>query len=297
MKQVLAEGPLTGASHCLTQPAIRTQNIKTITEPELSLWASYFTALGTLSPSTELAYVATACWKFFTNILGVPRSHIVFRASSLDDDLLSATRGIDHGPVLELDGYELRRFRHVFGVPGVTGRNINIAITSPRWGLRDIGNIILIERGKTPLALELAFGTGTVLSRLHGLYHPLQASAVGMAIPLSSSWDFKLADTLAVCVALAREGLRPNGSNRGRILREHLQALSYLRSRAGRSIVELSDFAVSFENLEFGIESDLSIRFHNYLDTFEQTLLSDLPSPLRNKVALAAFNECDLVHE
>jgi hypothetical protein len=293
LKPILAAGDIHPRGHFLVQPAVRTHNVTRLDEPP-SGWCSYFRALGTLSPAARLPEVAADCWDMCRRVFGLTDERVVFRASSADEDLLAAVRSIPNGPEIEIDGYEQWRYRHRFGVDGVAGRNVNVAVRSDRWGLRDIGNIVLIERAGEPIAVELAFGVATVLSRVHDLAYPMLASAAGRAVPMRDEADMALADLLSVGVTLMREGLRPNGGNRGRILRAHLQALSCFRVRGDRSLAEVQEFGERFHELEFGTASPLPGLIVDYLRAFEAASAAGLAAPRVNRAASQALADKEM---
>ncbi|MGI5230240.1 hypothetical protein [Actinoallomurus sp. CA-142502] len=288
LKPLLTEGvPDPGVF--LIQRAVRTRNLRAVADGAPLDWASYFVALGTLSPAGRLPEIAVHAWELFRDRLPVDPGQVVIRASSLDPDLVAVVRGIPGGPAIEIDGYEEHRYRHRFGMEGYAGRNVNFAIDHPRWGLRDVGNLILIHRDGVPVAVELAFGVGTILSRAYGLDHPIQASSAGAAVPVRTPADIRLADMVSVAVVLLSEGLRPNGSGRGRILRGHLQALSRLRAEAGRSIADVERIAERFHALEFGTHTHLPEAVAHYLGVYEDALARGLPPPTVNETALRVF--------
>ncbi|MFB9836676.1 hypothetical protein [Actinoallomurus acaciae] len=289
LKPLLLAGDIPEPGVFLIQRAVRTRNLRAVTDGAPLDWASYFVALGTLSPADRLPEVAAHAWELFRDRLHAGPGQVVIRASSLDPDLVAVARGIPGGPAVEIDGYEEQRYRHRFGVEGYSGRNVNFAIDHPRWGLRDVGNLILIHRDGVPVGVELAFGVGTILARAYGLEHPIQASSAGAAVPLRTPADIKLADMLSVAVVLLSEGLRPNGSGRGRILRGHLQALSRLRAEGGRSIADVERFAERFHALEFGTHTHLPEAVAHYLGAYEDALARGLPRPAANATALRVF--------
>jgi hypothetical protein len=293
LKPILAAGTIHARGHFLVQPAVRTHNVTKVDDPP-SGWCSYFRALGTLSPADRLPEVTVDCWDMCCQVFSLDPDRVVFRTRSDDHDLLAAVRAIPGSPEIEINGYEPWRYRHRFGVDDVSGRNVNLAVRGDRWGVRDIGNIVLIERAGAPVAVELAFGVATVLSRVHDLAYPMQASAAGLAVPLRQDCDIALADMLSVGVVLMREGVRPNGSNRGRVLRAHLQALSRLRARGGWSLADIRRFGERFHELEYGVPGAVPELIEHYLRAFESVCAQGWAVSRVNRFALHALSEREL---
>ena len=225
LKPHIAEPPRPGL--CLAQPAMRTQNLaRLITDPEPLEWSSTFLALGTLSPPDQLGWTLEQARTWLTESVGADAEDLMIRADSRDEDLIAAVLG-SGWPQLELDGYEARRYRHRFGLEGIGGRNVNLAV---RRGdrLDDIANVILIEADGAPVAVEFAIGVSACLARLDGLDHPLQASPVADVLPTSTERQRRLADAVAAIALLTGEGLRPVSRGRGGILRRYLHAVGAL---------------------------------------------------------------------
>ncbi len=74
-----------------------------------------------------------------------------------------------------------------------------------------------------------------LVARLFELDHPIMASPMAAAVPITSDCGIKFADALAASTALVDAGLRPTGRGQGRILRGYLQALAALRDACGGS--------------------------------------------------------------
>jgi hypothetical protein len=292
LKSLLHQG-LPAPGVFLVQPALRTQNLRTMRDDDaFPVWCSYFTAFGLLAPPDRLRATALDLWSYFRNDAPVETSRIVLRASSRDADLLELLEDLPGSPEVEVDGYEDIRYRHRFGIDGVVGRNFNVAIRS-EWGeLRDVGNLILMEEDGRLIAVDVGFGVGTMLSRIHDLEHPIQASTIGSVVSVRSRSDVKFADALAAAVVLGEEGLRPNMTHRGKFLRSYLQAASHLRGRTRRSHEEVEELAAEFQRLEFGRTTTLPARIRRYVEEFER--LSDVPDVPKSEVsaaALAAFKQ------
>lgn len=109
----------------------------------MSGYGCSFVALGTLAPPGEVQRCHAEVVRFLVDGVGVGPERIVLRASSEHPELLAAARAV--GGTLEVDGYDQARYRHIYGVPGLTGRNTNVAIRTSR-GTVDVANVIVMDR-------------------------------------------------------------------------------------------------------------------------------------------------------
>ena len=193
------------------------------------------------------------------------------KASLKDGDLC---REWDRAKLLdriEFDRNDPVYYTHKFGMDGVAGRNCNLAISDPRTGEpRDIGNIIVIETPKHALGMEIAFGVETIVSRLFGFSNPIAASLAADIVPIKNANSLKLADALSSSIVILEGGERPIATNRGRVLRKYLQAVSDLRLHADVSTSEIRQYAEEFEYQEFGSVSDISEKIEKYAIAYEK---------------------------
>jgi hypothetical protein len=226
LKPHLTSPPAPGL--CLAQPALRTQNLgRLLADPAPLLWSSVFQALGTLAPHHLLEWTLDRALTWLSGHVGAPLDRLVLRADSSDRDLLAAVRQAGWSEI-ELDGYEPFRYRHVYGVDGVTGRNVNMALRHSDGRLRDFANVIVVAADDVPVAVEFAIGTSAFLANREGLDHPLQASPVADVLPTSTDPERRLADAVSAAALLLAEGLRPVSRGRSGILRRYLLAVAAL---------------------------------------------------------------------
>lgn len=188
----------------------------------MSGFGCYFHAFGALAPPSDLAEMHLTVAQYLTQGVGVDRERLVIRASSSDRDLVLMAHCT--GLRVELDGYEQRRFRHIFGMDGVTGRNTNFAITT-RSGVVDVANVIAIERDGVIVAAEMAFGVNMVLTQALQLSHPVLASVGAPAYKFGFRALISL-DAIGAATALAIEEVRPVARGRGGNLRALLRVVA-----------------------------------------------------------------------
>jgi hypothetical protein len=223
LKPELAALPERGL--CLAQTALRTQNLARLTDdPEPLTWSSTFVALGTLARASQLTTTAAVARSWLVDVVGMPAARLVVRAASYDRDLIAGMRAAGWDQ-FELDGCAPLHFRHRFGIPDTGGRNVNIAVCAMDGGLDDIGNVIVLERGGSRIAVEFAMGVSALLARGCGLAHPLQASPVADVWPTGTDQERRVADALSVVALLASERVRPVNRGRGGILLRYMKTL------------------------------------------------------------------------
>lgn len=132
----------------LLQPALRLRNQAHVDRTgQMSSFGCYFVAFGMLAPPAKLSLCFREFEAFFLDRLRLPAERLVLRATREDKDFLRLLA--DSRVKIELDGCEMRLFRHTFGSQDISGRNINIAISS-RGALWDVANLIVIERKGLP---------------------------------------------------------------------------------------------------------------------------------------------------
>ena len=256
----------------MVQSCLRTQNTKILYDSTRQpQWASYFSSIGALANYEYLDSMTASTWELFTGSLGIPAERIVVRASSQDSDLCREWYRAGLQGHIEFDQKDPVYYTHKFGMDHIAGRNCNLAIRDPKTGEpRDIGNIIVIETPEHPLGMEIAFGVETIVSRLLGFSNPIAASLAADIVPVKNESSLKLADALSSSIVILDSGERPIATNRGRVLRKYLQAVSDLRLMAEVTIPEIRQYAEEFEQQEFGSVSDIPSKIEKYTVSYEK---------------------------
>lgn len=214
--------------HFLVQPAVRLRNLNHWRRTrEMSPYGCSFVALGTLAPPDQVAQAHGEVVDFLAAV-GVERERILLRVSSADIDLLDGAARA-HSQV-EIDGYEQARYRHVFGMPGVSGRNTNIAVDTGA-GSVDVANVIIIERAGLPIAVETAYGVSMIVTLRDRFDHPVLASPGSLSLDAGVD-SLMAADCIGTAIALLLEGLAPVARGRGGRLRTMLSLFFRLAPRA-----------------------------------------------------------------
>ncbi|MFA6408368.1 MAG: hypothetical protein WCW36_02805 [Candidatus Paceibacterota bacterium] len=279
----------------MTQDCIRTQNVKRLFDDEyLPHWGSFFTSLGTISPSDRLNDVCGESLSFLKEKLDINANDIRVRVSSKDIDLHETSKKVFHEDNLEVDTQRETYYRHKIGIDGVWGRNFNIALRNANGeGFSDVGNIILIENNEKKLGVELALGATTILKQIYNIEHVNDFYPVIGLPKLDPRISRKLEDSIIVSTTLLREGLEPNASdNRGRILRTYIRSILYFKERTGLSMDTIEDVLKRFEQEQFGAnDSSASNKITEYLREYEQGLVSSGAKTPEDEVILSALHK------
>lgn len=236
------------------QKAIRTHPLKNITRLEEGVFGSFFEAFCVLTHYERLEILMQELMTFLVDRLRVPPSSVVFRVSSADLDLLSVVNNLKYNLVIQIDTEEEKYYRHKYGMDeeGVCGRNLNFTLqNSSALGL-DVGNIIVIERNKSPIAVELAFGCQTMAMVLYGIQKSIQANYIADLMPLDTVPQRKLADAIVVTSNLEYEGINLC-KNRFPVYlyRKYLRGLEYWKECLGIDDNQLHELKTSYLNLEY----------------------------------------------
>jgi hypothetical protein len=228
----------------LLQPALRLRNQASIRHTgQMSPFGCYFIAFGTIAPPSVLERAFEHFETFFVDALGIPAHRLVLRGTADDPDLCALLRGA-RVPV-EIDGCEQRLFRHRFGVDGVTGRNVNMAVISG-GRLFDVANFIVMERDGEKWALETAFGINNIVTRVHQLAHPVLATAAA-CLQSDDEQRFIYLDALSSAVALALEGFKPQSRGREGNYRRFITALLPIWQREPKVLTDAVHSAMHAE--------------------------------------------------
>lgn len=253
----------------LVQRCIRSQNLKKLgTNDELN-WSSYFRSIGTLSPYNRLQEIGEEIICFFTDYLNISLSDILVRVSSKDKDLVDIWQYVKSVPNLEIDSKEDEYYKHKYGMDNIVGRNLNFAIRgSSENEYEDIGNLIVIEEvGGEKIAVELAFGISTIMSKMFSLQNSIQSSVICKYASYKDGLQTHFLDALAVVVHLEHEGLNPSASNtRGRILRSYIRIVKVLYEELGYTLNQVCEIAEQYEYGEYCETRGVATRIKNHID-------------------------------
>ncbi len=240
---IAQERTLVGGGVYLIQDCIRTHNVYNLSETKLDPeYGSFFKGMCALSRYDRLGAVACNAVSYFTDYLGVSPEDIEANVSSSNADLVDVIRDIEIGNI-NIDSKKLSYYQHTYGMDGVRGYNLNLAIKNPHNdSFKDVGNIIAIENKTGPIAVEFAIGDTTTYGQLLGLNHILESYGINLEKYCSEPrFSRRLLDTVMTSTVLYAEGLRPAGTdNRARLLRSYMKGIFLYK--------QLSD--VSYEGVQ-----------------------------------------------
>ncbi|MFJ8199169.1 hypothetical protein [Streptomyces sp. NPDC096152] len=206
----------------LVQPALRLRNLDHVRRTgEMSPFGCSFMSFGALGPAGDAPRLTALARDLLVDRLGFAAHDVQLRVLADDRDLVEG--GIAAGLAVAAGARSPEQFRHVFGMPGVTGRNANLSLRGAR-GWTDVANVIVIEEAGRPLGVELAFGVNMVLVQAMSLAHPVLAGPATAAV-LHGVTDLAALDALSSATVLAMEGLRPVARGRGQNYRALLRLL------------------------------------------------------------------------
>lgn len=247
----------------LVQNCIRTQNLKRLYDDSyFPRWGSFFPSLGTISPPDGLDRVVTEAMGLLTEVFKIDKDFIIARVTKEDSDLFSSATKVFEPNKLEIDTMPINYYRHKLGVPELKGRNFNFALKNcDNNEFADIGNAIVLERDGSPVAVELALGSTTIIKQIFGLGHVLDCHSIVGLEEKEQPFGIKLTDCLITSLYLYRENLRSGGTdNRRRILRKYLEGIRYFEKKLNVNNKTLEKIIIKSERFEFGdikISSDL----------------------------------------
>ena len=258
----------------LIQKCLRTRNSKTFFNdlifPE---WSSYFIALGTISPPEDLIKTLDGTIDFLFK-LGIKNNQIRINIYYQDGDLLKCITNscLVNNLLINIDTTENpSSYRHKYGLDKIYGRNFNIAIKNQRTEeFKDIGNITLIENTCGQLAVEVAMGVSTLISRIFGLSNSIESSIISKIVPFKEGFTSKFSDALSATVMMLKQKIKSKDRGRYYLLRIYVLALLYLGDKVNFSFEEIKIFAQNYEKEEFGIISDIGDKLITYMEKYNQ---------------------------
>lgn len=287
-KSELLTGSITRAEF-VVQPALRTQNLKHATTPAfIPARTSFFTAIGFMAPPTSAHAAAGACLSLYQDVLSEVRQTVVVQAYVDDHDLRRLLRGSPFPVEVIANPAAKAAFRHSYGHERLGGRNFNVGIRREDGSFETLGNLVVVEDQGDAVAVAFGLGSSTTLAAALDLTHPMCASAAGEVMPLTGSRDIVNADCVSSAVALLVEGLRPDSSSAGKVLRSFLRTASTVRRPGPGGLAHIRDGVEAVEQF-LGQKHEagrLGEAVTAYLETYER-LLAEPTTPAQRARILA----------
>lgn len=254
LKPYLFSGEVPEKGIYIVQNCVRTQNLRRLfDETYFPRWGSFFPSLGVISPPNDLDRMVVESIGLLTDVFRIPRELIVIRVSREDRELFDSANRNFESTNLEIDTMPINYYRHKLGVPELRGRNFNFALKNcDNDEHSDVGNVIVLERNRIPVAIELALGSTTIIKQIFCLDHVLDCHSIMGLEDTDKLFGKKLEDCIITCLYLYREGLRPGGTdNRRRILKKYLEGVGYFKNKLGITNEHLEQVITNSEKLEF----------------------------------------------
>lgn len=226
----------------VAQTCLRTQNLYSPTDSnESPNRCSVIPMMGFAANSTDANRVAQDAADYFLSLPFELRDRMVVWVSSTDPDLLDLCRNEFSCFTVEIDTQPLERYRHVYGVEGLNGRNLNFGIRTDSGRVDQIGNLVVIEWHGRPRAVEWGISLPMLLSLCYDKPHPICATPVAEYLRPGTPTDVWLADSLAIAQLLLSEGLRPRGRGRNLVLRMALWRTAELLEASSFKLSDIDD--------------------------------------------------------
>lgn len=244
----------------VVQPCVRMQILLSEDPAIVPEYMSYFKMCGAFSPVSSYRSFAEDIWSFFRETLGCTNQDIQIHATNAHESLLGPWLDMPtFAPLVAWDTFPDDYYNWQFGVEGITGRGLTLAIRNNKAdGFRDVGNIMEICRDSQPIGYGLGFGLETLISRLYNLELPIVGAKISLVVPYRDGAWAKYADFLQVAAVFYRAGVRPSRRPVGRIVSRLLRALLRSIDYLGISFYECSKSLDQFELEEFGSVSGIS---------------------------------------
>ncbi|MGH3866606.1 MAG: hypothetical protein ACRDQ4_10805 [Pseudonocardiaceae bacterium] len=255
LKPLIVQRSIPEQGIALAQPSLRTHNAGSLLRPGFSFeWGGLFTDLALLAPIETMVPLMDHTLSFFLDALGFAPGDLRLRVSTVDADLLQLCRSTGRPIELEIDTHASSYYRHRIGMKDVVGRNFNFALRRPRSDeYRDVGNFIVFEDAERDHTfLEVGFGDTTILRAWYNLDHVLDCFPFPSLGIVSLADGRLLEDTVAVSVALWREGLRPSSrDSSSMLLAKYVRALYHVSDGVGLSLTGLEKVIAHYEGAAY----------------------------------------------
>lgn len=253
------ESELESPGGFVVQPCIRMHSLLYEDPAIAPEYLSYFKMCGAFSPVSSYRSFVGDIWSFLRETVDCANQDIQIHAASTHESLLGPWLDMPTVPLVVWDTFPDDYYNWEFGVEGIAGRGLTLAIRSNKTNsFRDVGNIMEIRRDGQPIGYGLGFGLETLISRLYDLELPIVGAKISMVVPYRYGAWAKYADFLQATVVLYRIGVRPNRRPVGRVASRLLRAFLRSIDHLGIPFYECSKSLDRFELEEFGNVSGIS---------------------------------------
>lgn len=278
LKPYFLGGTIHNTGNIMVQNCIRTRNLKLLFDLSIvPKYGSFFTGLCTLVKYDRLDDLCRDAMDYFYDSLGLQEGEVCINISARDKDLLRIAQAIVPESLIHVDTKPAQYYRHKYGIEGVSGRNFNFAILNPVTNeFDDVGNMIVIERDKEKIGVELALGDTTIAQQLLGLRHIQDSYALGVTFD-NEAVGRRFEDAILVALSLYSEGLRPTNASltQSRTLRSYMKCLS-----VGQKLLKM-DYQTLTEHLQrlseesalpFNVRPYSAYEIVDWIQSYDQSL-------------------------
>src|SRR4030042_1511719 len=214
----------------INQPCIRTHNLKNIYSEQSNKGNTFFNLMGGMSEADRFSDIYKLSLQYFIESLNINRDRLFIRATSEDKDILENLKSEKDHPELELDGRQPDYYRWRYGIKGVSGRGIALAIRNAvnQKESMTLGNIIIMESDDHPKTVQWGYGVESIISGIYNKDRAIEGSLISQVVPYEIGLKSKFADALAAVIEMYNSGLKPNNRGAASYLKAYLRGMSYL---------------------------------------------------------------------
>lgn len=313
-KEMLEQGMIPTTGLYISQPCVRTQNLKTVAADGAGAslpYMSCFHMLGTMvSPSYYEAHVRDILHLLFEEIR-IPRERLRILGSSHQEGLLEPWRRLAPDVEVLIDTKSSSYYRWVYGMERHVGSGATFALVQEDGRLDDFGNVIQIETVSGVVAYEFGFGVETLLARIYGLPSPFTSSVIrwslgrvgGGALPFSDA----LLDLIALGCTLTNSGVLPGEGGRNSVAKKTVKLAARLTVESDQRVEAVYAVAEQFAQTMFGstacaerwiselrrhvlVQANAQDRFIAYL-AYQRQMLKDFPEKTSRSYARQKIEE------
>lgn len=282
VKPMMFAGEIPDWGVYLTQPCVRTQNVKKLfTDTPLFWWSNFTTLWKTLPPNKNSTIkISEDTMQFLLEVVWLNPSQVCLRWWTKDTDLLGIIERFEKefGVSVELDTSENpeRYYRHRYGEHNVRWRNFNFAVRmSSENKFWDIWNVVVMENPNNShhWGTELWIGNETLTQYQHWFWHIFQSFAFADLIKdFTNQYELKLRDSISTSFLLLHENLKPSSEREQKVLRSYIRAILFYISKLWLDLTDLTQKVAAYEKREYWTET-MTCWLQKYLTDFEKYLL------------------------
>lgn len=239
----------------MTQRCLRNRNLKEYyINTHGLIWTSCFDAFGLLVPFNQLSLVIEDLCLFMSEQLNVEKSQLRLSIHENDNWLFGIIKKTKINYPVTLSSENLSRFRHQYGIDGISGVNINFEIKNKFQTFIPFANFnILIDERGNYIGAEFGMGLGSFIYGLYHLSSRLEATFANYMQGLVKDQMIadKVKDALSVMTHMCRENVWPGGKGQRDICKRYFKFIATILSKHNVDINYVIDNVKMYEFLEY----------------------------------------------